>query len=45
MANFPTRIPDCDSQSCSFGFISYGLQLKIADLLVFFWLVKSLKNL
>ena len=21
MINFPTRIPDCDSQSCSFGFI------------------------
>ena len=23
MTNFPTRIPDCDSQSCSFGFISF----------------------
>ena len=22
MVNFPTRIPDCDSQFCSFGFIS-----------------------
>ena len=22
MIKFPTRIPDCDSQSCSFGFIS-----------------------
>ena len=22
MVNFPTRIPDCDSQSCSSGFIS-----------------------
>ena len=23
MVNFPTRIPDCDSQSCSFGFIFF----------------------
>ena len=23
MVNFPTRIPDCDSQSCSFGFIPF----------------------
>ena len=23
MVNFPTRIPDCDSQSCSFGYIYF----------------------
>ena len=23
MVSFPTRIPDCDSQSCSFGFIYF----------------------
>ena len=23
IVNFPTRIPDCDSQSCSFGFIYF----------------------
>ena len=23
MVNFPTHIPDCDSQSCSFGYLSF----------------------